>query len=81
MKKDEYIKLHQSYLNEYIKFADAKALAIISINGFILNFNFSKRNIKFHNTEDIFNFTAFILLQYIQEQIIEAKKELFFGII
>lgn len=54
MKKDEYIKLHQSYLNEYIKFADAKALAIISINGFILNFNFSKRNIKFHNTEDIF---------------------------
>lgn len=62
VKKDEFIKLHQSYLNEYIKFADAKALAIISINGFILNFNFSKRNIKFHNTEDIFNFTAFILL-------------------
>lgn len=62
MKKDEFIKLHQSYLNEYIKFADAKALAIISINGFILNFNFSKHNIKFHNTEDIFNFVAFILL-------------------
>lgn len=90
MKKDEFIKLHQSYLNEYIKFADAKALAIISINGFILNFNFSKRNIKFHNTEDIFNFTAFILL--IITIILAAfavyprtnnrsEKELFFGII
>ncbi len=62
MKKDEYIKLHQSYLNEYIKFADAKALAIISINGFILNFNFSKRNIKFHNTEDAFQFYSFYII-------------------
>ena len=38
MKKDEFIKLHQSYLSDYIKFADAKALAIITINGFILKF-------------------------------------------
>ena len=56
----------------------------------ILNFNFSKRNIKFHNTEDIFNFTAFILL--IITIILAAfavhprtnnrrKKELFFEII
>lgn len=62
MKKDEFIKLHQSYLSDYIKFADAKALAIITINGFILKFNFSNININFNNTQSFFNFIGFISL-------------------
>ncbi|UTI88098.1 DUF5706 domain-containing protein [Mammaliicoccus sciuri] len=62
MKKDDFIKLHQSYLSDYIKFADAKALAIITINGFILKFNFSNININFNNTQSFFNFIGFISL-------------------
>src|SRR5699024_11642754 len=62
MKKDEFIKLHQSYLSDYIKFADAKALAIITINGFILKFKFSNININFNNTQSFFNFLGFISL-------------------
>ncbi|UXS29339.1 DUF5706 domain-containing protein [Staphylococcus delphini] len=58
MKKDEFIKLHQSYLSDYIKFADAKALAIITINGFILKFNLFNIN----NTQYFFNFIGFISL-------------------
>lgn len=62
MKKDDFIKLHQSYLSDYIKFADAKALAIITINGFVLKFNFSKININFNNTQSFFSFIGFISL-------------------
>ncbi|UXV42429.1 Pycsar system effector family protein [Staphylococcus simulans] len=58
MKKDEFIKLHQSYLNNYIKFAYAKALAIITINGFILKFNSSNIN----NAQYFFDFIGFISL-------------------
>ncbi|WP_457824480.1 hypothetical protein [Staphylococcus aureus] len=62
VKKDEFINLHQNYLNDYIKFADGKALAILSINAFVLKFNFSKLNLNLNNTEMFFHFIAYILL-------------------
>jgi hypothetical protein len=62
LNKGEFAKHHNAYLNDYIKFADAKALAIITINGLIIRvlFNYLTNNLV--ETKYFFTLISCILL-------------------
>ncbi|KGX83132.1 Pycsar system effector family protein [Pontibacillus marinus] len=62
MNKEEFSKIHHTYLNDYIKFADAKALALITINGLIIRVLFSYLTNNLMETKYFFALTSCILL-------------------
>ena len=62
MRKEDFAKHHNSYLNDYIKFADAKALAIITINGLIIRILFDYLTNNLVATKYFFTLISCILL-------------------
>jgi hypothetical protein len=62
MEKVDFAKHHNSYLNDYIKFADAKALAIITINGLIIRILFNYLTNNLVETKYFFTLISCILL-------------------
>lgn len=62
MNKGDFAKHHNSYLNDYIKFADAKALAIITINGLIIRILFNYLSNNLVETKYFFTLISCILL-------------------
>lgn len=62
MEKGDFVKHHNSYLNDYIKFADAKALAIITVNGLIISIIYKYLSNNLVETKYFFVLTSCILL-------------------
>lgn len=62
MEKVDFAKHHNSYLNEYIRFADAKALAIITINGLIIKILFNYLTNNLVETKYFFTLISCVLL-------------------
>lgn len=60
--KGDFAKHHNSYLNDYIKFADAKAVAIITINGLIIRVLFDYLTNNLLATKYFFTLVSCILL-------------------
>lgn len=62
MDKGDFAKQHNSYLNDYIKFADAKALAIITLNGLIIRILFDYLTNNLGATKYFFTLISCVLL-------------------
>lgn len=57
-----FIKHHHDYLNDYIKFADAKALGVITINGLVMKMVYDHLTNNFNETKYFLLLIGFILL-------------------
>lgn len=62
MNKGDFAKHHNSYLNDYIKFADAKALVIITINGLVIRILFDYLTNNLVATKYFFTLISCVLL-------------------
>ncbi|MBE2919861.1 hypothetical protein HPK02_13855 [Anoxybacillus flavithermus] len=60
--KWDFVKQHHSYLNDYIKFADAKALGVITINGLLVKLVFKYLSNDFSETKHFLLLMGAILL-------------------
>lgn len=60
--KYDFIKHHHDYLNDYIKFADAKALGVITINGLALNMIYRQLSDSMFDIKYLLLLLAFFLI-------------------
>lgn len=60
--KWDFVKQHHSYLNDYIKFADAKALGVITINGLLIKLVFKYLSNDFDETKHFILLMGAVLL-------------------
>lgn len=60
--KDDFVKHHHNYLNDYIKFADAKALGVITINGLVMKMVYDHLTNNINETKYFLLLLGFILL-------------------
>lgn len=60
--KGEFVKHHHDYLNNYIKFADAKALGVITINGLVMKMVYGYLTNNMNDTKSFILLSGFVLL-------------------